>query len=215
MKSSLPILLAAAATFAVPNLPAQENEVPAVESAPAAAAPPLDGALPGPVDAGEETAKALEFLERAEFAVAMVRDNKRALDPFGLPMDPANAIATPILADQYSELDEVPVLNNSSLKSALETLPISGIYPDKHLIVLGARSFRPGEVFGMKLEELTIRLRFEGIKGTSVYFKDMDTQEVSSVDFNPRPKEFEPIVRGAKPGPIDGIQPMGDLFIVN
>lgn len=214
MKTSLLILLVAAATLAAPELDAQEN-VPEAEAAPADLAPPVDGSLPGPVETGEEPVKALEFLERAEFAVALVRDNNRALDPFGLPMDPANAIAAPILADQYSELDEVPVLNNSSLKSALETLPISGIYPDKHLIVLGARSFRPGEVFGMKLEELTIRLRFEGIKGTSVYFRDMDTQEVSSVDFNPRPKEFEPIARGAKPGPIDGIQPMGELFIVN
>lgn len=173
-------------------------------------------ATPGSPPTGEATEDAEpEFLKRSATVVAKIRGNKRQMDPFGLPMDPTNAVVTPVLADQYDELEEVPTLNNTSLKSALSNLPISGIYPGKKMIVLGARSFQPGEEFGMKLEELTIRLRFEGIKGSSVFFKDMDTQEVATVDFNTKPKEFEPIVKGTTRDTPNGIEPMNDLFIVN
>ena len=163
----------------------------------------------------EEPKTNLEFLIRADEVVARIRNNKRQLDPFGMPMDPTNMIETPNLSEQYGELEEIPTLNNSSLKTALNTLPISGVYPKKGKIVLGARSFNQGDVFGMKLEELTIKLRFEGIKGHSIYFKDLDTQEVATVEYNTRPKEFEPITASSKPAPVKGMQRMEDLFIVN
>ena len=186
--------------------PVPTGEPPSPESS----GPPSDTESP----AAEEKAEP-EFLKRANTIVSRIRANQRQMDPFGMPMDPTNAIETPKLADQYDELEDVPTLNNTSLKSALTNLPISGIYPGKKIIVLGPRSFKPGEVFGMQLEELTIRLRFEGIRGSSVYFKDMDTQEVATVDFNTKPKEFEPITRGSSPNTPAGIEPMNDLFIVN
>ncbi|MBP9226060.1 MAG: hypothetical protein KBF76_19470, partial [Verrucomicrobiales bacterium] len=121
----------------------------------------------------------------------------------------------PVLADQYKEIEETPVLNNSSLKSALMTLPITGIYPHQNRIVIGARSFSAGGQFGMKLQELTIRLRFEGIRGKNAYFKDMETQEISFINYNPLPTEFEPLKRESAQERGMGIIPMNELFIVN
>jgi hypothetical protein len=183
---------------------------------PPAPAPDENPEIPGtsPIKMAEEV-KQLDFLKRADEVVAKIRDSKRQMDPFGMPMDPTNMVASPILSEQYGDLDEVPTLNSSSLKNALDTLPISGVYPSKGKIVLGARSFNRGDVFGMKLEELTIRLRFEGIKGHSIFFKDLDTQEVATVDFNTKPKEFEPITSSSAPAPLKGIQRMNELFIVN
>jgi len=157
----------------------------------------------------------LDFLQRSSSILAKIRDNERQIDPFGLPMDPTNAVDTLASSDEFEDIKESPLLNASAFKTALQGLPISGIYPRGQTVVIGARSFDRGDQFGLKLEELTIRLRVEGIKGTLIFFKDMDTQEVASVEFNPRPVEFEPIVKGSKQPTAKGIIPMNDLFIVN
>jgi hypothetical protein len=83
------------------------------------------------------------------------------------------------------------------------------------MIVLGARTFEVGGQFGMKIQDLTIRLRFEGIRNGEIFFKDMETREVTSIPFNPRPSEFEPIAKGSKREPGQGISAMRDLFIAN
>ncbi|MAS95818.1 MAG: hypothetical protein CMO55_21655 [Verrucomicrobiales bacterium] len=180
------------------------------------ATPPTpQGAEVEPATPAESTGTAKIVQQRADFVVAKVNSNSRVRDPFGMIMDPTNTVENG-LADQYAEEEETVVLNNSSLKNALQDLPITGVYPNRQMIVLGARAFSKGGQFGMKLDELTIRLRFEGIKGSEVYFKDMDTQEVATVDFNPKPKEFEAITKDTKNKPRgNGILPMNDLFIVN
>lgn len=178
---------------------------------------PTAGGPPGLTPPGlqAEASESLDFVQRSNLVLSKIRNNLRQMDPFGMPMDPTNPTERPALAEQYEEIDDVPVLTNSSLTSALNTLPISGIYPEKSIIVIGARSFARGEQFGMKLEELTIRLRFEGLRGHKIFFKDLDTQEVASIDFNPRPKEFEPITSNTNAPQGAGIVPMDSLFIVN
>lgn len=184
---------------------------------PAPADPGAPGEIPptGPDTAGATGEAKIDFLQRSNLIHAKLLDNERAVDPFGMIMDPANAKATPVLADQYAEVEETPVLNQSSLKSALATLPITGVYPSRELIVIGARSFAVGGQFGMRLQELTIRLRFEGIRNGEIFFKDMETREVTSIPFNPRPAEFEPLRKGEKRQTGNGIQAMNDLYIAN
>lgn len=162
-----------------------------------------------------EAGKKVDFLQRSNLILAKLLESERAVDPFGLTMDPANAKAAPVLADQYEEVAETTVVNNSMLKNALLTLPLTGVYPQRELIVIGARSFKVGGQFGMKLQDLTIRLRFEGIRDGEIFFKDMETREVTSVPFNTRPAEFEPMVKGDKQPLGSGIVPMNDLFIAN
>lgn len=175
--------------------------------------PPMPPGTPNSVS--EKPTENLEFLQRSSAIIASIRDNERQIDPFGFPMDPTNAVDTLAMSEEFEEIDETPLLNASAFKTAVQDLPISGIYPKRQTIVIGARSFSQGDQFGMQLEELTIRLRVEGIKGTSIYFRDMDTQEVATVDFNPKPAEFEPITAGSKPTLGKGIVPMDELFIVN
>ncbi|MDF1852845.1 MAG: hypothetical protein P1U85_18555 [Verrucomicrobiales bacterium] len=214
--------------FNIPGLSKEEEspEVAPEDTAPHAlpdttpgSAPSPEGVAlgkgPMPPGVGGNKEGGLDFVQRSNFVISKVRNNFRKMDPFGLPMDPTNPADSPALTMQYEEEDDIPVLTNSSLKSALATLPISGIYPKKSVIVIGARSFSRGDQFGMKLEELTIRLRFEGLRGHKIYFKDLDTQEVASVDFNPTPKEFEPITSNTSPPQGNGIVPMDSLFIVN
>lgn len=190
----------------------------------AATPPPAGGAPAGPAadasaaPSGESGAPApaqISYLQRSNLILAKLLDNERAVDPFGLVMDPANTVSAPLFADRYEEVDEPTVVNNSMLKDALLTLPITGVYTGREVLVLGARTFSVGSEFGMKLQDLTIRLRFEGIRDGELYFKDMETREVTSIPFNPRPAEFEPLVKGSKLKPGSGITPMGDLFIAN
>lgn len=207
----------------VPDAPAAEEAPPAPSATPPlpqAAPPQPDGAVPpGPGNPGGAAApgdkRKVDFLQRSHLVLAKLLENERAVDPFGMVMDPANAKAAPVLADQYEEVEETPQLNNSSLKSALLTLPVTGVYPQKELLVLGARMFAVGDQFGMKLQDLTIRLRFEGIRGGEIFFKDMETRETTSIPFNPIPAEFEPMSKGSKRKPGEGIHAMSDLFIAN
>jgi len=181
--------------------------------------PPTPGSTTPPGKPGEGTApegKKVNFLERSNLIFAKLQKSQRPTDPFGFLMDPANVQEAPDLAEQYEEVkEETPALNNSALKTALLTLPITGIYPQRGVVVIGARSFPIGGEFGMKLQELTIRLRFEGIKGTEVFFKDLETQEVASIPFNVLPAEFEPLTRNSRRADGAGIVPMNELFIAN
>ena len=130
-------------------------------------APPT---VPNEVSAVEivelEENQEIEAIRRSKFVLSKIRNNVRAVDPFGMFMDPANSESSAMLADQYNEPEEqTQALTESSLKQALESLPITGFYPQKRILVIGARTLQLGGQFGMKLDELTIRLRFEAIKG--------------------------------------------------
>ncbi|MDF1823942.1 MAG: hypothetical protein P1U68_04825 [Verrucomicrobiales bacterium] len=157
----------------------------------------------------------LDIKVRAAFVFDKIRFNDRQVDPFGLAMDPANMVQPMAMSDQYQDPEETAVISNSTLTNALQTVPITGIYPKRQTIVIGARVFKAGDIFGMKLEELVVRLRFEGIKGTEVYFKDLDTQEMASVEYNALPATFEPITASSPLERGAGIVPMNDLYIVN
>jgi|GEM_PF-1027091 len=198
---------------------APSSAPPSPDSAPPSgpAATNAPGALPpgvGVANAAEDSRK-VDFLQRSNLILAKLLESERGVDPFGLSMDPSNAKEAPVLADQYEEEKEATVVNNSMLRNALLTLPITGVYPQQEKIVIGARTFVIGDQFGMKLQDLTIRLRFEGIREGEIFFKDTETSEVTSLPYRIRPAEFEPMVKGAKSSPGAGIVPMNDLFIVN
>ena len=205
MKSATTFLF----SFAILCSSLYSEDAPVVE--PSAPVPP---GAPGGIPAEGE--QKLDFLKRANLVSAKLLEDKRVVDPFGMLMDPANVQEVPVVAEQYEEEEkETPVLTNSSLKTALLTLPITGIYPQRGLVVIGARSFPVGGQLGMKLQDLTIRLRFEGVRGSEIFFKDMETQEIASIPFNARPKEFEPLTKSSTLPLGAGIIPMNELFIVN
>lgn len=157
----------------------------------------------------------LDFLQRSNLVLGKLLDNQRSVDPFGMVMDPGSSTVAPVLADQYEEVPEATTVSNSALKNALMSLPITGVYPSKGLIVIGARSFPVGGQFGMRLQDLTIRLRFEGIRGGEVFFQDLETREITSIPYDARPAEFEPLRKGGKLATGNGIVPMNDLYIAN
>ena len=205
-----------AGSLAIASSPSPSSDQQGPDSAPPAA-PAAPKALPSDLPgqaAGSESQK-VDFLQRSNLILAKLLESDRVVDPFGLVMDPGNAKEAPLLADQYEEEKETTVINNSMLRNALLTLPITGVYPQQEKIVIGARSFGIGGQFGMKLQDLTIRLRFEGIRGGEIFFKDMETSEVTSLPYNVLPAEFEPIVKGSKRAPGQGIVPMNDLYIAN
>ncbi|HRQ90220.1 MAG TPA: hypothetical protein PLA50_15580, partial [Bacteroidia bacterium] len=46
-----------------------------------------------------------DFLQRSHLILAKLLENDRAIDPFGMPMDPANAGASPYLSGRYAETE--------------------------------------------------------------------------------------------------------------
>jgi len=179
---------------------------------PASEAP---GTAPPGIEASEKSEAGIEFVERSNFILSRILENRRFLDPFGMSMDPSNTRELPMVAEGIDDSEEAAPLNISSLKAALQKLPVTGVYPQRQLVVVGARSFSPGDHLGLRTEGLTLRLRYEGIREYSIFFRDMETNEVTSVEFNTRPAEFEPIRPGSQREPGEGIHAMSGLFIVN
>ncbi|MBU6179091.1 MAG: hypothetical protein KGR69_05470 [Verrucomicrobia bacterium] len=173
------------------------------------------GAVASSENPSDATApKKLDFLQRSNLILAKILENIRPTDPFGMPMDPANA---PAIAEPtpYEEAEAPATVDSSALKDALRSLPITGVYPRRQILVLGPRTFRNGGEFGMKIDETTIRLRFDGIRDGEIFFTDMDTREAVSIPFNAKPTEFEPMGDQGKPAPGAGISSMNDLFIAD
>lgn len=202
-----------------------DNTSPAVEdnteeSAPAVALAPPPSVTDPATSTGQEDARPANeqqpsFLQRPNLILAKLLDSTRAMDPFGMPMDPSSIQATSSLAEQYHEEDTSTQLDNSAFKTALLSLPITGVYTDKKILVLGARSFPVGGQFGMKVQDMTIRLRFEGIRKGELFFKDMETKEIASIPFQTLPAEFEPLRKGEPNEIASGIQRMSGLYIAN
>ncbi len=170
---------------------------------------------PGVNTPTEEKSNSFSRLERTSMILSKIRDSKRIVDPFGLPMDPGGLPTGSILADQYEEIEVEREVSETSLASALQQLTLTGAYPSAQKVVVGPRSFNKGEEFGMRFGELTLRIRFEGIEKKKVYFRDMDTKELAFLDFNPIPQEFEPMYKNSHLSTPEGINPMNKLFIVN
>lgn len=203
-----------------------EIRTPPVDSAKSKSSAPTDLALATPPipkdgvtphDDPQDQARSDEsgFLQRSNQILAKLLENGRSIDPFGMPMDPANAASAPALAEQYHEEVKSVQLDNSALKNALLSLPITGIYPQKKMLVLGARTFQVGGEFGIKVQDLVIRLRFEGVRNGEIFFQDAETKEMASIPFRTLPAEFEPLRKGASHEAGPGIQRMNDLYIAN
>ncbi len=189
-------------------------------AAPNAEPPALAGegegkASPDQPDSPDAEFNSFSSLERTSMILSKIRDSKRVVDPFGLPMDPGGLPNGSVLADKYDEIVVEREVSETSLASALQQLTLTGAYPTAQKVVLGPRSFKKGESFGMRFGELTLRIRFEGIQKKKVYFRDMDTKELAFLDFNPIPKEFEPMFKNSHLTTPKGIDPMNKLFIVN
>jgi hypothetical protein len=200
---------------AVPTTPTTDGEV-AVASPTLPASPPDEAgaASSGPNSSDDVSPNQLDFLQRSNLILAKILENIRPTDPFGMPMDPANApVITAVTS--YGETEATTTVDSSALKDALLSLPITGVYPLRQILVLGPRTFRTGGEFGTKIGDATVRLRFDGIRGGEIFFTDMDTQEPVSIPFNAKPTEFEPIGDQGKTEPGSGISSMRDLFIAD
>ncbi|MBP6785905.1 MAG: hypothetical protein KA152_19070, partial [Verrucomicrobiales bacterium] len=78
------------------------------QDAPAPASAAVAPAAPG--ESGVESGQKLDFLKRANLVSAKLLEDKRVIDPFGMLMDPANVQEVPVVAEEYEEVEETPVL---------------------------------------------------------------------------------------------------------
>ena len=196
-------------------VPTTDGEVAVANPAVPASPPDEAGAASsGPNSSADATPKQPDLMQRSNLILAKILENIRPTDPFGMPMDPANAPVINATASS-GEGEATTTVDSTALKDALSSLPITGVYPLRQILVLGPRTFRTGGEFGIKIDDATIRLRFDGIRGGEIFFTDMDNEEAVSIPFNAKPAEFEPIGGQGKTATETGISSMRDLFIAD
>ncbi len=118
---------------------------------------------------------------RTGMIIEKIDGNLRNVDPFGLPMMPDKNV--PVEDPGATEKEEPvegpngPALKEFAIRAA-EKIPITGVYPDRQVLVVKGRLMDAGKSIVVRVENVDITLKFLGLNEDGIHFQDVDTGEV-------------------------------------
>jgi hypothetical protein len=118
---------------------------------------------------------------RTGMIIEKIDGNLRNVDPFGLPMMPDKNV--PVEDPGATEKEEPvegpngPALKEFAIRAA-EKIPITGVYPDRQVLVVKGRLMDAGKSIVVWVENVDITLKFLGLNEDGIHFQDVDTGEV-------------------------------------
>ena len=95
------------------------------------------------------------FLDYARKLVDRLDKKDRKIDPFGMPMDPM-AKGTELAMPVESPLENGP---KTSLQEAISKFRVTGVYPNRNEVIVGAQSLRVGDQVVIKHGEVSFKLK--------------------------------------------------------
>lgn len=160
--------------------------------------------IKGLVELRERIAK-MSWLTDAKKVVDFLESKKeeRKVDPFGMPMDPENPPEVTEVAPvvEQESVDQGPTAAET-LAAALEKINVTGVFPSREEIIVGARSLRRGSTIVVSQGATNYRLQITGVTQNAVSFKDLNSGESAEAPLNIIPSgSFEGISR--RPAPTD------------
>lgn len=154
---------------------------------------------------------------RTGMIIEKIDGSLRNVDPFGLPMMPDKTV--PVEDSGATEKEEpVEGPNGTKLREfairAADKIPITGVYPERQVLVVKGRLMEAGKSIVVRVENLEITLKFLGLNEDGIHFQDVDTDEVVVRQYkrlrgiHPRRKEEVPSRTNKKSGIFPGSQPI-------
>ncbi|MCB1230046.1 MAG: hypothetical protein KDN19_07265 [Verrucomicrobiae bacterium] len=125
-----------------------------------------------------EQIKSFGFLSKGKEVVTKIEERERKQDPFGMAMDPEQALPeiTPEITSEVVE--EAP---KTTLQEALSKFHVTGIFPREQQVMVGAQNLGVGSDVVIDYKGVQFNLKIEKISSHEIVMKDMDTGEVASV----------------------------------
>ena len=118
-------------------------------------------------------------LKFARKLVEKLESRDREVDPFGMAMDPEQELADIVVQSVDEETEEEKV--KTSLEEALSKFQVTGIFPGRKEIMIGAQTLRVGDRLLIKHQGAVFHLAIAGIDSKKVSLQDTETGEHASV----------------------------------
>lgn len=123
--------------------------------------------------------KNFNFLSRSQKVVTKLDEKERKQDPFGLAMDPEEAL--PEITPDLAADDEISDAPATTLQEALQKLNVTGIFPNKGEIMVGAQNLGVGDAVLIDYKGVAFNLTIEKVAQTELVVKDTDTGETAAL----------------------------------
>lgn len=121
------------------------------------------------------------FLKIAQGVMGKLESRNQKEDPFGMAMDPENELPEVEAADEPVQESEEEAVLKTSLQEALTKLNITGVFPARKMIMIGAQELGVGDEIVIDFKETRFDLDILKITNTELVLKDRETQEEANV----------------------------------
>ena len=118
------------------------------------------------------------FLDYARKLVNKLDKKERKIDPFGMPMDPQQKGAELAYAVEAPSAEDVV---KTTLQEAVSKFRVTGVYPNRKEVIVGAQSLRVGDHVVIKHRDVSFHLKLTKVVADSVELVDTETGEVAGV----------------------------------
>ena len=120
------------------------------------------------------------FLKIGQGVMKKLEDRSEKEDPFGMAMDPEDELPEIEAAAEGLEEGEEQALR-TSLQEALTKLNITGVFPARKLVMIGAQELGVGDEIVIEFKETVFNLKILKITNTELGLKDSETQEEATL----------------------------------
>lgn len=129
-----------------------------------------------------EQIKNFNFLSLSQGLMKKLENRDLAEDPFGMAMDPENELPEmAAVEDAAGDRQEEEEILKTTLQEALTKLHITGVFPHKKTIMVGAQDLGVGDEIVIEYKETVFNLQILGITGSELKLRDKETQEEAAV----------------------------------
>jgi hypothetical protein len=128
-----------------------------------------------------EKIKNFGFLKVGQDVLGKLDSRDQAEDPFGLAMDPEDELPEVEGSNEPIVEGEEETVIRTSLQEALTKLSITGAFPGRKQIMIGAQELGVGDEIVIDYKETVFSLNILKITSSELVLKDKDTQEEASV----------------------------------
>jgi hypothetical protein len=128
-----------------------------------------------------EKIKNFGFLKVGQDVLGKLDSRDQAEDPFGLAMDPEDELPEVEGSSEPMVEGEEETVIRTSLQEALTKLSITGAFPGRKQIMIGAQELGVGDEIVIDYKETVFSLNILKITSSELVLKDRDTQEEASI----------------------------------
>ncbi len=128
-----------------------------------------------------EKIKNFGFLGKSQNVLKKLEDRERKEDPFGMAMDPEEALPEVVADVPVEEGLEEEAAPRTSLQEALQKFQVTGIFPSRGEIIVGAQNLGVGDDVVIDYKGVAFNLTIQAVSQNEIVMRDADTGEEASV----------------------------------